>query len=854
MKSRITASGGRKPSTNNQHFKRQKVRDARTIRTETVLATSANKPNNSSDLTESGSMLKVDQFIKTREFEIKQLQLAMHRSKNSNSTRVFQALPRKLRRRTASHNVRRIPKRMRNRALREMMKSDQQQVKAERKASNAKRLHGLTGTQLYKLKMSVKLLRLASRSTSMKLALPKEATASRFNLRMRIRAIKKLIAYSKSEKTNTVNNQMGSYDSTTINSLNSKPTGRVKYIKRQREFVWLPTHVWNAKRAHMIKRWGYQIPWSASQKCFKLTHRLGSGTAASDGAVCIDSSFMSTLIVKDNKSDGKLLFDLVARMTNGRAILPKYHESKNYFQGLLYNINDSKEILGHIDILWISYEQILIRSHPVLFKKIYDSLFQYADKLELQDCRYSIASVTLKGAKSLTALSSILRSTKECQSFKQFMAVSKISDESVLPSKTMFAFEAIDPRHSGAPKKIQTKEKTVNVDDIINLVDKFPTLEFDEIITRLCDPKSRNDSYKNQQTLKQISRRRQQLLAVGKPTSMVPFNSKKDPSIPLVIVRRPQLNDWVIMLPWFWMLPLWCQLTRVPRVYNIGVRQIHQLRFENKRLYFPDDYPFTYVGMTENALYKKLSAKAKWERKTAGKRLNFDKIKDVHINNLPSFSGEVGDPFSCDWKLLQILRNGLEYLGQDDKHIELFDPKKTTQFDENRNRIVEYLNDLFELYKDVTAEEFNPESRLPIILKTGKKVEHTKPIVEQNDIVNEPLPVQAVTLSFIRKGHPQDNARIYSIPKAHLKYWKEKVNGKYRATGRHDNDIKAPLPCVSNLIGFLTSAGFHLGEGHGVGNGFIDSKFAATDKHHLVLVRNTGSNTYRIARWQIINP
>ena len=55
-------SGGRKQLNKNQQFKRQKVRDARTIRAEAA---------GSNELSESGGMLKVQEFIGSREYEIR---------------------------------------------------------------------------------------------------------------------------------------------------------------------------------------------------------------------------------------------------------------------------------------------------------------------------------------------------------------------------------------------------------------------------------------------------------------------------------------------------------------------------------------------------------------------------------------------------------------------------------------------------------------------------------------------------------------------------------------------------------------------------------------------------------------
>ncbi len=62
----------------------------------------------------------MDKFVKAREFEITALEDGMKRAKKALSTRAFQELPKDLRRRTASHNVKRVPKRLRSRAAKEV--------------------------------------------------------------------------------------------------------------------------------------------------------------------------------------------------------------------------------------------------------------------------------------------------------------------------------------------------------------------------------------------------------------------------------------------------------------------------------------------------------------------------------------------------------------------------------------------------------------------------------------------------------------------------------------------------------------------------------------------------------------
>ena len=64
--------------------------------------------------------IDVQKYVKSREFEIRALEDSLVRSRKSASGRAFQAVPRNLRRRTASHNVKRVPKRLRPRAAKEV--------------------------------------------------------------------------------------------------------------------------------------------------------------------------------------------------------------------------------------------------------------------------------------------------------------------------------------------------------------------------------------------------------------------------------------------------------------------------------------------------------------------------------------------------------------------------------------------------------------------------------------------------------------------------------------------------------------------------------------------------------------
>lgn len=877
-----SSAGGKKQLNKNQHLRKQKVRNARVIRSEAILASNYGKNN---ELTEMGSMLRVDQFINSRQFEIKQLQNAMHKSANSNATRVFQALPRKLRRRTASHNVKRIPKRMRNRALQEMMKSEKEVGSKGNSNTNVaknninkigkkgKGAHGLSAANLYKAKMSIKLLRLASRSMSMKLALPKEVTMYNRSLRQKINFLKKIIKDTSTGKPNPkliLNNKLGSFDNTGLSELAEPPRGRIKYFKRQKKFVWLPTHIWNAKRSHMIKRWGYQIPWSPTQKSFKITHRLGGGSVQSDGTLCMDSSFMGTMIIRDKLDDGTNLKAVMNELTIGRVLMKKYYTRGHLYEKMVYD--KEKNPIGPSNIIWLSQSTVMVRLHPAIYQTVFNQLLEdHKNTLIIEDCRYSLASITLRGSKTLDALSSILRSTEKSKSFQQFKKVCKLTDLNILPDDIFFAFNVIDPRHLRSPRSLNVaKNEIITPTEIVelsnmnnhNTSDNYADLkkEIKDVIEKLFSTEGRSMSYNNQQTLKEIARRRKisqtKRLAHGVTENVIPFNPQKDPSIPILIYRRHITNDWCVILPWFWQLPFWYQLNRLPRVYNMGIRQFQQLSFENGRPYFPDDYPFTETGINENSTYKRLTLEDKWVQKPVGKRLNYDKLAGLHSIQLPSCPGEIGDYFSCDWKLLRVLRNGIKYIRhKNNGKLPIIDAGKTVQFKDELTftREVNCLNALFEFHKDCNTSNLLTPTPVPVdllvpITLKNEQVNATD-FDEISDVFKHQLPVRPIRCQLIRRGCPTDNARVYGIPAKDKKFWMAVAQGTYKSNGKLNNDLDAPRPDVEDLIGFVTSGCYHLGKGKGVAHGFIDREY--TGKY--VLLRNCGSHSLHIATFDEIS-
>ncbi|XP_055855952.1 ribonucleases P/MRP protein subunit POP1 [Episyrphus balteatus] len=56
-----------------------------------------------------------------------------------------------------------------------------------------------------------------------------------------------------------------------------KPSNLLKeYIRRQKSQTWLETHIWHAKRFHMISKWGYKLPYASCDKTYRSCYRASA--------------------------------------------------------------------------------------------------------------------------------------------------------------------------------------------------------------------------------------------------------------------------------------------------------------------------------------------------------------------------------------------------------------------------------------------------------------------------------------------------------------------------------------------------------------------------------------------------
>ena len=419
--------------------------------------------------------LNVNDFLEARQSDIQKLENLLHNSGTNSKQRAFQSLPRTERRRAASHDPKRVPRKkgLRKRAEFESLKD------------NSKKPH------------------------------------------VRKRELPKLPAHTHV------------YIST-IGQKADPPkcdTPGLRYGHRQRDKIWLPTHIWHKKRAHMINMAGIVIPQSASQKQFRRSYRL-THHIDERGAMAWDSSYYSTFLVRLNDSS---VVEKVFPGCNSRL----YRSGKKLWQGVT-------SLGGPASVYWYEESSISIQCNPLLFDELWDTLATLPD-LELEDCRYAIGNIDIIGPQKFQIVQNVLNLK---QSNAKFASVwREIIANGIAPSSFIAECLVGDPR-----------------------LDQDATDCHGNLYIKNC---------------------RQKSLDRQMPQSTVDTTKDKqilnNPEIPVTIML---LQDGRIRLslPKSWVLVFWLNIFRKKNVLLGGQLELNQLAFEFGLPCFPYDFPHIHAG------------------------------------------------------------------------------------------------------------------------------------------------------------------------------------------------------------------------------------------------------------------
>jgi ribonuclease P/MRP protein subunit POP1 len=666
--------------------KRGKVQDARSIRSQPADAALRN------------GELDLQAFLSARQFEIEALEDGMRKSKALNNRRAFQLVPKEMRRRTASHNVKKLPKRLRNRARREQIQDNTPTVvagKRKPKTTRARiRLESAKRLGILAEKKRKRKLREAKARAKAKAAAggggggggigggdeDEQQTCAAFKQLIETRPARPKIRR---------------------NLLNDPPRPKAKFRKRQLDKTWLPTHLWHAKRARMTPPreplWRFAIPLTPNEKVYRATHRASSAR----GAVVWDMSYMSTIglyghapgIQRTLRSLGlshDSLWD-----DRGR----KWRDGRRKWSGIMSKqiAGGARRLIGPATVIWnpepVATEelpleaaatdrskiperterQLFIRLHPSCFLEVFNILVSLIKReqprLYVEDLRFEIGSIELVGPGAAEALSGVIapyhsKGNLEEAHAKQFESMAASSNAAPPPNDIVWGFSAQDPRLRYPPR---TSQSQISGEELANKHSNAPRTTSDEakpapflLFDR--DARFKAASFPSQ---KSLNRRRGSNLP-GHPLSV----TSADPPFPVVLftsrsaaTKHPQCS-WTLLAPFKCILPIWYSLVHYPMSTGGnprvgGLDELRQVIFEQGMPWFPGDFPGTNAG-ADWELEQRAKRQADWAKRPNSKRVAWESL-DLGAGR----RGEIGIGWACEFERLFGLQRPEEYLSSE---------------------------------------------------------------------------------------------------------------------------------------------------------------------------------------------
>lgn len=537
--------------------KRQKIRSARTIASESA----SNAINNGA--------IPIQEFLSSRRFEIKALTESVQKSREAGVQRAFQSLPRYLRRRAASHNVKRVPRRLRLRALAELTTEER---KTNIKRVPFRRKRGRKATMKKLAKIQEKLTEPAQ------IPIPPPT----------------LIA------------------GTTLSSV--KPLSRGKFVDRQRNKTWLPSHLWTCKRAKMETKWGYSLAISPNEKTYRSTHRAST----SKGAIIFDTSYYGRILLKGPTDE---VVRLMEKLTQSKhSCGQRARKGQRAVQASLFK---EGRFLCPSTVMWDStstqsVSALLLSVHPAVYVEIWTIVLALrkacnTESVKVCDMRFQLGSIDIVGPLAINVCLSVLKAAEDDESSKAFRSFHSLSPDE-LSADSIFRLTVKDPRISFPPRMITEPAKKENKYLLEGVRAPTPSMLFSLDCTEECNrskPKSGGLKY------------------------------DECPAIPL-IVHRTSLG-LAVVAPWTYITDIWYSMNHLPLVRFGGLQELSQIHYENSVPFFPTDHQGTVAG--DAAADEQRLAREKWYlRRPPAKRVSFART----INGKP----EIGDPFMCDFTYL----------------------------------------------------------------------------------------------------------------------------------------------------------------------------------------------------------
>ncbi|CAH0398801.1 unnamed protein product [Chilo suppressalis] len=655
-----------------------------------------------------------------------------------------------------------------------------------------------------------------------------------------------------------------------------------EYNRRQKKNFWLETHIWHAKRFHMIEKWGHRIAYAPCDKAFRACYRASS-------AHCLlqDISYHTAVQIIGPEITIKDIFALITSNYCGLGICAKaYIDGKREGSIHLYEKNMYPfGYIGKISFLWEKNEReksLWLFVHPSQTKQVESLLTDmldnishtpvekkrkltnnYSENIKVKFLPGTFNRFRLTGPKSHIVLAHSIKCIDDIEKIKEnkwiqnlnrstlylkekcdyWQKIKGATSPSHLPSKIVIGLVVRDPRLCRPNRRTKALNENIQL-DIEPFLNIPPTLSASPLWDSYTHDNIKKEKLSNTQFIEHITK-----------TQLVPGAVNiEDPalqSIPIVLIQRPGSQDsskkigygsgWDIIIPPGYGLQFWQTLIMFG-ARSGGLRESENLAFEMGDCYLPPDSN----SGKEEEIRIETELREKYFRLPPSKRVNYIKMGIV-------------TPFICPWKILLrdwsnsstdnffVLRDRRLLQRLQDciiNKIELpeienavaclvqVSLKMVKKGKLNKNAIIclPEKNDLLELPQEQQCEDPNEK------IRKQKRTEHMKKLKQlrrkRNKLKKAGTQVNKSPKKISSKSEPSEYV------KAMRELWLP-------------SDIKSCRhSCSRQILGFLPQAAYSFSESRSCGVGFVAYNALNTllkKNFNKVLVRNVSSRKYRLA-------
>lgn len=557
--------------------------------------------------------------------------------------------------------------------------------------------------------------------------------------------------------------------------------------------------------------------------------------------------------------------------------------------------------------------KLFVRVHPSAFFQLWEELLRFAKvakpQVSVEDLRFEIGSIEVTGPGATEALLGALwpttdkgesdameiDETSKPSVEKTWTGLAGLTNPAMLPQNALLGFHIQDPRLHHPPRTISLPKTDAEQHRLLELIASWPP-ESTQGPAEVFDRTARLAASRALPSQKAVNRRK----GLATP-GQYPEPAAKDPKIPVLLYTSSPAaggngdgkhrnhssasSTWTLLLPWkcvslAWYSILYYPLSTGQQPRFGGLDEKRQLLFEAGLPWFPADFPGTKAGWEWEAQERR-RREDEFKRRPKGKRVSFEKLELGGGKK-----GEIGVGWACDWeRLLTAPPSATEVSKDDSAETTVADAAKLTSEKESEK----------------TPEKSTAEHALakPSQLTRLAAAQAQRLLSSADAAIPAQIDVKSalatVRLTLLTRGVPQTCARIYRLPSATShpelrKQWLAQLpsnqpshkRGKGPKHGlprlpkdapkhvvqrrlaqslieppRAGEDSYPACPDEEDLVGFVTTGNFNLGEGQGTGVGSILLERVLEDARkggetgRVCIVRNAGNAVGRLARWDI---